>query len=450
MEARGEAVKQGGPIRARPHWKRSLPSHPPTGTSACPVGRFYCANRGHRPLTLNASSVDDGVCDCCDGSDEPAGACRDTCAASGAAALAAAEARLEAVRAGRAARAKAVAKARRERAAWARAVARADAEVAATQAAVDAARPAKEAADAEEEAERKTREKEEGGKEEGKEERKEEAAPEQDAPPPPPTDDADDPEAAGRRIAAQWTHDKDAALGDEDPVEAAAADAAASAAGAAAAADVASHTLTARLLAWVRRGLAAAKPHAPESPRDAARRVYAEAEAAASAARDAREAAASRASADLGPAAAFLPLHGACISATVDKYTYRVCPFDRSEQEDGSGGHPVSLGAWAGWGTASDASDDAPPPGDGALPPTAYTTMRFADGAHCWNGPPRSLTVSVVCGAKDELTGVAEPSRCEYVATLATPAACGETEEEAAAAEVEATRAVVAGAHDEL
>ena len=445
----GRRIEQGGPIRSdAPIENDRFPPNQPTGTSACPVGRFYCANKGHRPLTLNASSVDDGVCDCCDGSDEPAGACRDTCAASGAAALAAAEARLEAVRAGRVARAKAVAKARRERAAWARAVARADADVAAAEAAVDAARPAKEAADAEEEAERNAREKEEGGKEGGKEERKEEAAPEQDAPPPPPTDEADDPEAAGRRIAAQWTHDKDAALGDEDPVEAAAADAAASAAGAAARANAAADTLTARLLAWVRRGLAAAKPHAPESSRDAARRVFAQAEAAAAAAREAREAAASRASADLGPGAAFLPLHGACIAATVDKYTYRVCPFDRAEQEDGSGGHPVSLGAWAGWG--ADAPSDDAPSGDGALPPSAYATMRFADGAHCWNGPPRSLTVSVVCGAKDELAGVAEPSRCEYVSTLATPAACGESEEEAAAAEVEAARAVAEGTHDEL
>ena len=110
----------------------------------------------------------------------------------------------------------------------------------------------------------------------------------------------------------------------------------------------------------------------------------------------------------------------------------------------------MSLGAWAGWGAAdaAPADDDAPAAPtapDGALPPSAYATMRFADGAHCWNGPPRSLTVAVVCGARDELTGVAEPSRCEYRATLATPAACGEGEEAGAVAEVDAARRVLEG-----
>lgn len=32
------------------------------GTSACPNGRFYCANKFFLPLLLNASMVDDGVC----------------------------------------------------------------------------------------------------------------------------------------------------------------------------------------------------------------------------------------------------------------------------------------------------------------------------------------------------------------------------------------------------
>lgn len=43
------------------------------------AGVFECANRGHRPLRLPSSRVGDGVCDCCDGSDEPAGACRTSC-----------------------------------------------------------------------------------------------------------------------------------------------------------------------------------------------------------------------------------------------------------------------------------------------------------------------------------------------------------------------------------
>ncbi|CAM9170898.1 unnamed protein product, partial [Ectocarpus fasciculatus] len=49
------------------------------GTSACSNGVFECANRGHRSVRLPSSRVGDGVCDCCDGSDEPGGACKASC-----------------------------------------------------------------------------------------------------------------------------------------------------------------------------------------------------------------------------------------------------------------------------------------------------------------------------------------------------------------------------------
>ena len=54
----------------------------PAGTSACANGYFYCRNVGHRPWWLSSLFVDDGVCDCCDGSDERSG-CVDNCAAIG-------------------------------------------------------------------------------------------------------------------------------------------------------------------------------------------------------------------------------------------------------------------------------------------------------------------------------------------------------------------------------
>ncbi len=40
------------------------------GTAACPNGSFYCSNRGFKPSLLVSSRVNDGICDCCDGSDE--------------------------------------------------------------------------------------------------------------------------------------------------------------------------------------------------------------------------------------------------------------------------------------------------------------------------------------------------------------------------------------------
>ena len=36
--------------------------HSHAGTSACPAGTFYCRNRGHQPLVLTSSFVDDGIC----------------------------------------------------------------------------------------------------------------------------------------------------------------------------------------------------------------------------------------------------------------------------------------------------------------------------------------------------------------------------------------------------
>jgi protein kinase C substrate 80K-H len=50
--------------------------------------------------------------------------------------------------------------------------------------------------------------------------------------------------------------------------------------------------------------------------------------------------------------------------------------------------------------------------------------MLFTGGATCWNGPARSLTVTLLCGDTEALFKVEEPARCEYVAEMTTPAVC--------------------------
>jgi len=54
------------------------------GTNACGTGEFYCRNTGSVPKLIPKWMVNDGVCDCCDGSDEagnPHANCEDLCGA---------------------------------------------------------------------------------------------------------------------------------------------------------------------------------------------------------------------------------------------------------------------------------------------------------------------------------------------------------------------------------
>lgn len=113
-----------------------------------------------------------------------------------------------------------------------------------------------------------------------------------------------------------------------------------------------------------------------------------------------------------GPDAAWAVLDGRCVAAQAGKYTYEACLYANAWQRDGHGGTSgtgTMLGAWAGF------SNEAPGP-----------SLAFADGASCWNGPKRSLKARYYCGAEERLSGVDEPSMCEYSAVFHTPAACSE------------------------
>jgi protein kinase C substrate 80K-H len=108
---------------------------------------------------------------------------------------------------------------------------------------------------------------------------------------------------------------------------------------------------------------------------------------------------------DFGPDGVFFSLKGQCFSFRAGAYNYEACPFAGAKQDH------TSLGIFSGWAAA-----------DGGAPD--YARMAFKNGAHCWNGPARSLTVSFECGAKDELVSIDEPEKCTYAARMTTPAAC--------------------------
>ncbi|KNC56018.1 glucosidase 2 subunit beta [Thecamonas trahens ATCC 50062] len=110
---------------------------------------------------------------------------------------------------------------------------------------------------------------------------------------------------------------------------------------------------------------------------------------------------------DLGADAAFYALVGKCFSTKTREYEYTVCPFDKAEQGSASGsGIRTNLGKFETW------------VGRG------YSLMAFRNGQSCYNGPQRSMTVSLECGAVEELSAVSEPEKCTYRAVLRTPAAC--------------------------
>ncbi|KAK8811480.1 hypothetical protein WA158_003214 [Blastocystis sp. Blastoise] len=57
-----------------------------------------------------------------------------------------------------------------------------------------------------------------------------------------------------------------------------------------------------------------------------------------------------------------------------------------------------------------------------------YKQMSFTGGERCWNGPERSIIVTLECGEEVSLHSVSEPSTCVYNAILVTPTACPPTE----------------------
>ena len=60
------------------------------------------------------------------------------------------------------------------------------------------------------------------------------------------------------------------------------------------------------------------------------------------------------------------------------------------------------------------------------------------------------MQVSLKCGSAEKLMKVEEPSRCEYIATLLTPAACTPTEVQAVQDKLTMLNQELEGDHSEL
>ncbi|XP_039810295.1 glucosidase 2 subunit beta-like isoform X2 [Panicum virgatum] len=108
---------------------------------------------------------------------------------------------------------------------------------------------------------------------------------------------------------------------------------------------------------------------------------------------------------DFGKDKEFYSFYDQCFESKEGKYTYKVCAYKKATQAEGHSS--TNLGCW-------DKFEES------------YRVMQFSNGDRCWNGPDRSLKVRLRCGLSNELNDVDEPSRCEYVAVLSTPALCVE------------------------
>ncbi|RPD62087.1 endoplasmic reticulum protein [Lentinus tigrinus ALCF2SS1-7] len=108
-------------------------------------------------------------------------------------------------------------------------------------------------------------------------------------------------------------------------------------------------------------------------------------------------------------------LHGTCIDKEVGDYIYEVCLFDEARQKPVKGGSTFSLGRFASWNNA---------PGVEKGSPAYYSKQYYKNGAKCWNGPHRSVTLDMSCGLENAVLSVGEPEKCEYAFKVTSPALC--------------------------
>lgn len=105
-------------------------------------------------------------------------------------------------------------------------------------------------------------------------------------------------------------------------------------------------------------------------------------------------------------------LHGlkdSCHLVTEGKYDYEVCIYGKATQKDKGAKSGTNLGNWVGM-TVDEESGDR--------------VMKWERGQKCWNGPQRSATVIVKCGAETKVLSAEEPDTCSYLLEMESYIAC--------------------------
>jgi len=123
---------------------------------------------------------------------------------------------------------------------------------------------------------------------------------------------------------------------------------------------------------------------------------------------------------DYGPGSIFRPLKGVCISKDSGEYTYDHCFLERTKQNPKKGGASIGMGNFVRFGTVTVDEIDS----SGQIVPVQKTSLEYANGQTCWNGPARSTTVVLECGEENEILKVTEDEKCVYSMIVKTPAVC--------------------------
>ena len=100
-----------------------------------------------------------------------------------------------------------------------------------------------------------------------------------------------------------------------------------------------------------------------------------------------------------------------CYAVTEGKYDYEVCIYGKAMQKDKGTSSGTSLGNWKGMSVDDESGE---------------RVMEWKNGQKCWNGPERSATVNVRCGAETKLLSAEEPDTCSYLLEMESHIACDE------------------------
>jgi hypothetical protein len=119
----------------------------------------------------------------------------------------------------------------------------------------------------------------------------------------------------------------------------------------------------------------------------------------------------------LGPNGELAVFQDECFSVTAGKYIYEACPFKKAHQKDRD--NPTGGGTYLGQWKRMDFDEES-----------GQRIMRWEGGAKCWNGPNRSATVYVTCGAVTKVLSADEPETCKYVLQMESHIACDDAYKE--------------------